>query len=243
MVKNRSLFALSLFVAIVLIVTAISGCSPAVEEPTGKSVIRQEDRGFVCLILIDMSGSYAEMMAESGKGHRLIIRIIDKYFRDRLSAGTNDRIIIGQLSAAGKPTMLLEATPLEVRQKFPSPAAFRDWLRAHSDERGSRLYDGIREGITYILNYPGVSEGRTKTAVFVASDMDDNQSGEKGINYLLGSFTTYAKLNGVVSLLFVEPPRCELWNRELQACGFKPGRFTVQSAIVENPDLPSFSDD
>ncbi len=244
------LMRLVLLFCMVLLVIVLPGCMPVGDEvKANKALLGQDERGCVVLVLVDMSGSYDELMAEKGKAFELVSEILAKYFRGRAGSGTNDRIILGQLSAAEKPAMLFDGTPLEMRRQFPTPAAFRDWLKQHSDARGSRLHDGIREGVKYVMAQPGVAEGKTKSAIFVASDMDDNASDESGpanyksINKLLGELKGYAQAGGNIALLYVEPPRCEQWRTDLRACGFKSGHFAVESAIVQKIAVPDFSDD
>src|SRR5207302_8892447 len=116
------------------------------------SPLRRAESGYVVMVYFDMSGSYADKMAKDGKAWQLMTRILAKYFRDRLGEGTNDKLIIGQLSAAGKQAVLFEDTPLKFRQTFATPEAFRDWLRANSDPKGPRLYDGIRERVQYLVS-------------------------------------------------------------------------------------------
>lgn len=224
-------------------VLAIVGCSPAVEETGAKPALLAEEKTYVVVILFDMSGSYARLMAEDGKGYQITTQVLDHYFKDRLGAG-NDRVILGQLSGAGKHTLLWEGSPLELRQKFHSAAAMRDFLVENSDSGGSRIYDGIRDGLERLINYPGVAEGRTRSLLVVASDMEDNASGDPmSLNYLLGSLHTYAKINGSAVFLYVEDRLVGTWERNLKACDFKPGHCALYSRIVEKADLPKFSDD
>src|SRR5205085_2177957 len=97
------------------------------EETSDTAPLRRADTGYVIELLIDMSGSLADKVAKDGVAWQFMTRILEKYFRDRLSAGTQDKLIIGQLSAPGKKVILFEDSPLKFRQTFPTPDAFRDW--------------------------------------------------------------------------------------------------------------------
>src|SRR5947209_6280231 len=66
------------------------------EEP----ILQSPDVGFVVGICFDLSGSYQNLMVEDGKAYKFAISVVDKYFGDR--AGSDDRLVIGQISAIEK---------------------------------------------------------------------------------------------------------------------------------------------
>ena len=53
----------------------------------------------------------------------------------------------------------------------------------------------------------------------------------------------YAKLNGTVALYYVQDDLVPMWDRNLRACGFPPGRFRVFSKNRDLPPIPDFSDE
>src|SRR5260221_7457613 len=149
----------------------LTGCEQVSREETG-SVLNAQDPEFVLCVAIDLSGSFAEMMSEgNGRAYRFLLSAIDRYFRG--TVGDNVRIIIAQLSATDRP-LLWDGTPRTLRKQFPDAQSFRQFLIKNSNPNGSRLHDGIRDELTYLMSLPGVASGKTKSCLLVLSDMDDN---------------------------------------------------------------------
>ena len=59
-----------------------------------------------------------------------------------------------------------------MHKQFGTAKAFRDYLMQRADPAGSRVHDAVADTVNYVADYPGVAEGRTKSAVVVLSDMD-----------------------------------------------------------------------
>lgn len=210
------------------------GCEPRRQSQANSLPDQQNE--FVLTLLLDLSGSYGTLMAEDGQASRFTLRLIDRYFRDRV--GTSDKIIIGQLSGSDTP-LLFEGTPLELRRRFPSADAFGDFLVASSHPGGSRIHDGIADAIDYLLADSGVSSGKTQSAVLVLSDMLDNvANAEASKTRLLRSLTAYGQHNGSVGLYWVNQSQVIEWRSQLQNCGIQ--NHVVESEIVTNPPVPSF---
>src|SRR5665213_2803801 len=141
------------------------------QKRTGRPPVVENENDYVLAVLIDLSGSFSREFAERGKAHSFLLRIVDTYFRDRI--GTNDQIIIAQISAADR-SLLWQGTPLELRREFPSAAKFRDFLLSKADPTGSLVHDALTQTCDYVMSQPSVASGRAKSAVFVLSDMEDN---------------------------------------------------------------------
>src|SRR3989442_11933800 len=101
-------------------------------------------------------------MTRDGKGYEFTMRVADRYFRN--SIGSNNRLIIAQLSATDR-ALLWDGTPVQLRQDFPSANEFRQFLLKKSHPAGSRIYDGIADAFEYVLSDQGVASSKTRTAV------------------------------------------------------------------------------
>src|SRR5947207_2928301 len=115
-------------VIVACLVMFLAGCQKRAEQADG--VFQSDDGEYVLTIVLDMSSSFRELMADNGKAWSFVCQVIDKYFRDRI--GHNDKLILAQLSASDR-ALLWYGTPLQLRQEFSSASAFRDWLASHAD--------------------------------------------------------------------------------------------------------------
>jgi hypothetical protein len=112
-------------------------------------------------------------------------------------------------------------------------------LLKRSNPYGSRIYDGIGDALDYLLSEPGVADGKTRAALFVLSDFEDNfPEPEKSEKRVVQGLTTFAKKKGVVGFYFLEHPRVPTWRAHLQEAGVK--NWVCESEIVAYPPLPSF---
>lgn len=218
-----------------LVVCLLAGCERVAQEES-RSPIGMREAEYLVAVVPDLSGSFRHLMAEGdGKAYRFLMAVIDRYFRDRL--GSNDRLIVSQISATQN-TLLWDGQPKQLRSHFKGAEAFNEFLLKNSHPAGSRCHQGLADTLEYVLSCPGVTEGRTRSAVFVLSDMEDNapDSAEQKARAkrLLADF---GKAGGVVGLYWVGSPVSE-WRQILKDAGIK--NFVVESAIVAEPDLPRF---
>lgn len=226
---------MSRFRCLIVLLVCLSGLACEARRQREVSPLPTAHREYLVAVVLDLSGSYQRLMLDEGKAWHFFNAVINRFFQDR--AGSDDRIVIAQISATPK-ALLWEGTPMNLRRDFPNAAAFKDYLSKHSHPAGSRVHDSIADMVEYVNDYPGVKEGKTRTAVFVLSDMDNNIGGEESKKRLLSSLDTYAKRNGTVGMYWVEGRLLGEWKRHLQTCGFKSS--VVESDIVSQPTLPSF---
>jgi hypothetical protein len=212
----------------------LGGCDSGTEEKNAVTV-KGDDPDCLIFVGIDLSGSFYEFMTKDGQAHKFLMRVIDTYFRN--SIGANNRIVIAQLSATQR-ALLWDGSPVQLRQQFPSSEKFQDFLQRKCNPNGSRIYDGIADGFDYVLSDPAVSDGKTKTAVFVLSDFIDNLSDPKAEDRLARSLTAYAKTKGVIGFYFLEHSRVSGWRQHLRDAGIK--QWVCESEIVASPTLPTF---
>ena len=223
--------------ALLALLSTQSGCEPRHENPDHASPIVHQDSEYVLAILLDLSGSFTELMTKDGKAYRFAMRVADKYLR---RMDSNDRLIISQLSATNK-ALLWDGSPIALRRSFPSANAFRDFLLSKSDPNGSRIHDGIADTLDYLLALPGVQSGKTKSALFVLSDMIDNApEPEKSKERLLQALAAYGRAGGGVAFLWVDSSLVLPWRTHLKDAGI--AHFAVESEIVVDPPLPTFED-
>lgn len=222
------------FLAQVLLSAVLMGCEPRrVTEPT---TFGDRDKEFYLTVLVDLSGSFAGLMAEQGKAYEFTLALIDRYFRERI--GTPDTLVIAQISG-NKRALLWEGRPLDLRKEFHSGAEFREFLLQKADPQTSLVHDGIANAIEYTLADPSVQSGKAKTALFVLSDMLENGPHmEESIERLRGALAAYGKRGGVVGLYYVNSDLVSCWRSELAAAGLRD--YQVSSEIVRKPPLPTF---
>ena len=208
-----------------------SGCIRQMDQQ--EAIFGRIESDHVCAVMIDMSGSFSHRMANDGDAYRFCMAIVDRYFRSSL--GSNNRIIIAQISGTDRP-LLFEGTPLELRQRFPTPEKFRDFLLANADYNGSRVDFGVSNTAQYLADHPAVQNG-AKPALFVLSDMQDTDEGSQA-NNLHGALQSLAQRKGIVGLYYVDQNLIQSWQSRLSNAGFSSVR--VESEIVGRPNLPAF---
>ena len=222
---------------LIAVMCVCAGCGPVMEQ-NGPAIQVQECE-YLLSVVVDMSGSFdREMQSGTGRAYRLLMRTVDRFFRDRI--GSNDRIIISQVSGTER-ALLWEGNPRTLRQQFGSATAFGNFLLMNSHSAGSRIHDGVKETIEYMLDFPGVSNGKTKSLVMVLSDMDDNfPDTAASRERLLSSLKTYAQTGGVAAIYWCDQRFVPDWRRDLKAARFRS--FVVESDIAADPAIPTFDD-
>ena len=216
-----------------LCVLLMTGCEKIDESQF--SPLQPESCEYVVMVAIDMSSSFGGYMAEDGKAYEFMQQVVERYFRDRI--GGNDQIIITQLSGNKRP-LLWQGTPFQLRKDFPNKAAFRDFLIAKANPNGSRINDGIRESLRYLLHTHSVGRGNAKTVALILSDMEDSfEDQEESDQRLIDSLTNYAK-RGSIGFYYCSQDRLEDIENKLEQAGIS--MYVLECDIHGNPPLPSF---
>jgi hypothetical protein len=217
----------------IITVLFLAGCEPTGEARHG--IIASEESRFKFALVIDMTGSFAEFMADQGKAHQVLLEVVDRYFRDTI--GSHDRIIIAQISAK-QPALIWDGTPLELRQQF-DPQKFAAFLRGHSDPNASPVHEALAETLEYLMADPAVATGKTKPIVLVLSDMQDTSPTTTELKErLLRDLRNFGKLDGTFAIYFCDQQLASRWKKGLADAGVK--HLLVESGIVTTPSLPSF---
>lgn len=212
----------------------IPGCAPYQPPPQPPSVLGHNDTEYVVMIVMDLSGSFADLMTDQGKGYNFAMAVYNDYFASRVGS-TKDKLIIAQLSGNDR-SLVWQGTPLQLRQQFNDSSAFKTHLKSKADPRGSVIYDGLAHAIEQMMLDRAVSSGRAKTAVFVLSDMDDNASQPGGLQRLEKALADYARVKGVVGMWFVDQQHTKFWNDTLPRCGITD--YLVLPYEENKPSLP-----
>ena len=121
------------------VVIFLTGCEKR-RESSQAIFNSDQDVEYVLSVIVDLSGSFEDLMAEKGKAYEFLLHVVDRYFRDRI--GSQDKLMISQISANER-SLLWEGTPLQLRREFPTPEAFRNLLRSKADPVGSRVNDAV----------------------------------------------------------------------------------------------------
>jgi hypothetical protein len=211
----------------ILLLTCILGCQE--RQTTVEPMLGDNKSEYVVTLVVDMSGSFDQMMTEGGYAYQWALRLIDRYFKDRI--GNADRLIISQISA-NETALLWEGSPHELRKTFGTPKAFAQFLRERSHPAGSSVHKAIADSIEYMIDRP-----HQRSALFVLSDMSDTgpaDGREKAVDML----RKFGQQGGVVGLYYVAPPFVAGWKADLANAGVRES--CVESIIVANPRFPSF---
>lgn len=210
-----------------------SGCTKRTDIET--SVFTDTETEQVVTVVLDLSGSFVDQMANNGKGYEFALRVIDRYFRDRI--GTQAKLVIAQISGSER-ALLWEGTPMQLRKDFPTAEAFRDFLLQKADPSASRVGEGIARAIDYIMADSCVANGKAKSGVFVLSDLVENSQDAAGADeHLDKALAAYGKSGGMIGVYFVDQLLVSAWRNRLQASGC---RFHIEADINQRPTLPSF---
>jgi hypothetical protein len=221
------------YITICLCLSLAVGCERRRE--TEPRFVVEEECDFVIAVILDLSGSFLEQMTEGGEAHRFMLSLIDRYFRDRI--GSNDQIIIAQISGTLDHSLVWQGTPLQLRKDFSSPRAFSDFLRSKADPDASHVHGAITQTIEYLMSQPSVTNGKAKSAVFALTDMFDNgPHPQKSKNRAVQALAEYGKIGGTVGLFYVDQGLVPAWRSELQKTGLT---FRVEPEF-RRPTLPSF---
>jgi hypothetical protein len=205
----------------------------------GQSTFDANEADYVLCVVVDMSGSYAEMMAKDGRAFTFMTAVVDKFFRDQL--GSNGRLIISQISG-NKKSLIWEGRTLDLRRDF-TPETFRDFLIKKSDPNGSLVHESLARSLEYLMAQPAIANGKAKAALFVLSDMEHNGERTPELrDRVKNGLAKFGKLGGIVGLYYVseENNLAEKWQTVLREAGIRD--FRVESEIVSKPSLPSFRD-
>src|SRR5437773_873358 len=101
---------LCFFPAFVTAALMLAGCTKHDDKDNQQVALGREDAEYLIVIAVDMSGSLTYLMTRDGKGCEFTMRVADQYFRT--SIGSNNRLIIAQLSATDR-ALLWDGTPVQ----------------------------------------------------------------------------------------------------------------------------------
>lgn len=202
-----------------------------------KSPFVRDECEYVCMVVIDLSGSFRDKMAAQGAAYDFVNRVIAKCFKDRVGSSA-DRIVLAGISGTSK-SILWEGSPGQLKRKFASREAFRDFLYANADPNGSLVNEGLARAIEYLCRMQSVSSGQAKSILLVLSDMEDNGPNREATEQrLVNSLLSFLKLRGHCGLYFVDQNRMEHWQARLTAEGYP--LVPIVSDKNEMPTLPDF---
>ncbi len=227
---------IKMFVSMMMIFSIINltACTPV--QQGQQTVFEKPETEQVIVIAMDVSGSFAELMTKDGLAYRFTLATVDRFMRER--PGQEGRLIIAQLSATGN-ALLWEGSPGQLRKDFSNAEAFRDFVLAKSNPNGSRINEGIANALDYVVNHQAVRSNGAKPALFVLSDMLDNDpDGEAQLARVDSSLQDFADAGGVIGLYYVHQQMLIDWRRRIESSGVKD--YRIECGIVTTPSLPSF---
>jgi hypothetical protein len=88
------------------------------------------------------------------------------------------------------------------------------------------------------MDFPGVATGKTKTALFVLSDLEDNfPDSDKTRGNVMQSLATYTRMGGIAGFYYVSMQYLSLWRKEIRDAKI---RNVVLEPEISDPKLPTF---
>ena len=217
-----------------LLLATLPGCEKR-REVNGNSTFSTPENQYVAVIVMDLSGSFSQLMAEDGKAYQFAAHVVDEYFRNR--DALDDKIILAQISGTHR-SLLWDGTPRQLRKDFPTAESFRDFVLKKADNGGSLVHEGLANVIDYVAADPQFAKGRSAATLLVLSDMQDTGHNPDAQRHLMESLAAYGKLNGAVGIYFCDQLEVANWQQRLADCGIR--NSIVESEIVGEPQLPSF---
>lgn len=216
---------------------AMLGCQRRNKEANLQQAVGRDESNFKLMIVLDLSGSFQQFMLDDGEAWKFTLYCVDAYFKSRIG-NEADEVILCQISADSK-SLLWHGSPRSLRQQFPSPAKFRDYLKAKSNPAGSLVHAGISRALKYITSQPAVQSGQAKTAVLVLSDLLDNGSDSEATEQeLMNDFTAYMRSGGQIGLYYIDQNKYFHWREKFNQAGFN--MVPVEMDIHGRPPLPNF---
>ena len=220
--------------SIAIVVASFTGCTPRASDSRGDAVVLREERGCVVTVLLDLSGSFQSQMIDGGKAHAFCLAILDTYFKDRI--GEKDEVIIAQISGTDR-ALLWQGTPLQLRRDFSDPASFQVFLRSRANPGQSKVFQNLAKCLEYASSDPDVVNSKATSAVFVLSDMLDNDpERDDARERLKKALETFASRDGVLGCYYVDQEVVAKCREFLAKTGLR--KFMVEADIVGNPQLP-----
>lgn len=192
--------------------------------------------GSLLTIAIDQSGSCAPLMADGGQGFAFLLRLVDSYFRAGI--GSNDRLLLVQLSGNASQPLLWEGSPLALRRQFPSPHDLAAYLATHSDPSGSQIYSGVTRALRYAQSRHQAGSGQGKNAVVVLSDLVDSTADKREARRMLEAVADFSRSGGASAFYYVNQQVSEYLIEHLKEMGVED--YRVESEIVSQPPLPDW---
>jgi len=148
-------------------------------------------------------------------------------------AGENDKIMLVEISDKGGP--VTSGSPRAFKAKYPDGEAVRKALKTHDGP--TRVYDILSQTVRQVR---GMSKDAQVTLV-VFTAFKDGLSGDRAMDRMNGALIELERHNNLHVLVYgVDQfeadrlrPAFEAWLR----------RFTISTAIEEDPDLPGWGDE
>ena len=221
-------------ILLILIMALLVGCAPVRKHESNG--FEKSETEFVVSVLIDLSGSFLDKLAEDGEAYRFIHAIIERLGRER--PGQEGRLVVGQISLHPR-SILFEGGLNEFRQRFATPEEFANFLKANSNPNGSAVHYSMANSIEYLLNSTAVRENKATPAFIVLSDMADNTTiREEELERVEQLLPKLSQQNGIAALYFVDQRLLSEWQNRLIESGVQNWR--VEADVVSVPEPPNF---
>jgi hypothetical protein len=214
----------------------ITGCGPRRERVSVQRMPLPDQDATTLMIVVDLSGSFQQLMAEDGKAWELTIEAIDKYMRERAGASPDDQILLANISGARK-SLMWQGTPRSFRKDFQTKEKFRNFLQSKADPQGSLVHDGIAHAVEYMSAHPRLQNSNGKSVILICSDMLDNgPEPEKSELRLMSALTSYLQKGGVVSIYYCDQLEYAKWRQKFTDAGF--ASCAIECDFHGKPTLP-----
>jgi hypothetical protein len=224
-VKQSILFVVALFLA-----AGLAGCTKY-QPPAAAPAVKTRRASYVLAIVIDMSSSFDELMAE--KGFPFVQRVMRDFYRNR--AGEDDVLIIGQVSALPV-APIFEGSPKSFMRLHGSQSKFMQLLKSKSHPSGSRINDGVADVARWAARY---MTDDNQTFLCCLTDWEENfPEPEKSEARLVEALRLYTRPKTYVGCYFADLRFIDRVERDLKLAGVT--NYVVRSGIEADPPMPHF---
>lgn len=221
-------------VIVVLVVVAailLASCQPRNESE--ESRFATDDSAHRLVVIFDGSGSYADRVyGPNGCAYQLFAKIKDTYFRDQLDGW----ITLAQISAKHDTALIWQGKPRNFARAFPTPQAFKDFLKSKTDPNGSPVYSSVADSVEQLLRD---LEGNAaqRSCVIIFSDFEDNDPRPGSKERFIKCLKEYGKKGGVIGAYWVSQQLIPELSQMLRESGVK---YKIEPDFGTEPTLPTF---
>jgi hypothetical protein len=220
-----------------LIAILTAGCVRVADDQQ-EGLIEEPDpvEGVLCMGF-DMSGNFRRHIHDdNGRAGKFALSVVDDFFKAR--AGSNDRVVLFQVSGNMDRPIMWQGRPSEFRSRFGDSAVFRSFLaeKTVALEDKCPVYRGIAEALEYVLSFHEQPGSRVATATLVFSSfLDTDPDSARQLERMKDALKRYSKVTAGIGFYWIDNKVAPKIETILRESGY-PNAVTRD--FVDYPDKP-----